>query len=50
MKTNYRIDWKAGMRLSDAIFNASDEFHIAQLMPLYTLMLRDGYGLSLIHI
>jgi hypothetical protein len=44
MKTNYRIDWKAGMRLSDAIFNASDEFHIAQLMPLYTLMLRDGYG------
>lgn len=44
MKTNYRIDWKAGMRLSDMIFNASDEFHIAQLMPLYALMLRDGYG------
>lgn len=44
MKTNYRIDWKAGMRLSDAIFSASDEFHIAQLIPLYTLMLRDGYG------
>lgn len=44
MKTNYRIDWKAGMRLSDAIFNAADEFHIAQLMPLYALMLREGYG------
>lgn len=44
MKTNYRINWKAGMRLSDAIFNASDEFHIAQLMPLYALMLREGYG------
>lgn len=44
MKTNYRIDWRAGMRLSDAIFNAADEFHIAQLMPLYALMLREGYG------
>lgn len=44
MKTSYRIDWKAGMRLSDVIFNAADEFHISQLMPLYTLMLRDGYG------
>lgn len=44
MKTNYRIDWKAGMRLSDAIFNASDEFHVSQLMPLYALMLREGYG------
>lgn len=44
MKTNYRIDWRAGMRLSDAIFNAADEFHIAQLIPLYTLMLREGYG------
>lgn len=44
MKTNYRIDWRAGMRLSDAIFNAADEFHITQLMPLYALMLREGYG------
>lgn len=44
MKSHYRIDWKAGMRLSDAIFNAADEFHIAQLKPLYALMLRDGYG------
>lgn len=44
MKANYRIDWKSGMRLSDAVFNASDEFHLSQLAPLYELMLRGGYG------
>lgn len=44
MRANYRINWKSGMRLSDAVFNASDEFHISQLLPLYGLMLRDGYG------
>lgn len=44
MKTKYRIDWKSGMRLSDAVFQASDEFHLAQQTPLYTLMLRGGYG------
>lgn len=32
------------MRLSDAVFNASDEFHISQLLPLYELMLKGGYG------
>lgn len=32
------------MRLSDAVFNAADEFHIDQLAPLYMLMLKDGYG------
>lgn len=44
MKANYRINWKSGMRLSDAVFNASDEFHLSQLAPLYELMLRGGYG------
>lgn len=32
------------MRLSDAVFRASDEFHLSQLAPLYELMLRGGYG------
>lgn len=44
MKANYRINWKSGMRLSDAVFKASDEFHLSQLAPLYELMLRGGYG------
>lgn len=32
------------MKLSDTVFNASDEFHAAQLRPLYRLMLKEGYG------
>lgn len=32
------------MRLSDAVFNASDEFHASQFQPLYELMLKGGYG------
>lgn len=32
------------MRLSDAIFRASDDFHLSQLAPLYELMLRGGFG------
>lgn len=32
------------MRLSDAVFNAADEFHISQLTPLYMLTLKNGYG------
>ncbi len=32
------------MRLSDAVFNASDEFHLSQFQPLYALMLKGGYG------
>lgn len=32
------------MRLSDAVFRASDEFHLSRLAPLYELMLRGGYG------
>ena len=32
------------MRLSDAVFKASDEFHLSQLAPLYELILRGGYG------
>lgn len=44
MRANYRIDWKSGMRLSDAVFNASDEYQIARFRPLYELMLSGGYG------
>ena len=36
------------MRLSDAVFRASDDFHLSQLAPLYELMLRGGYG-HLVH-
>lgn len=32
------------MRLSDAVFNAADEFHLSQLTPLYMFMLKNGYG------
>ncbi len=44
MSGNHRINWKSGMRLSDAVFNASDEFHLSQIAPLYELVLRGGYG------
>lgn len=32
------------MRLSDAVFNAADEYNEWQLRPLFELMLRGGYG------
>lgn len=32
------------MRLSDAVFNASDNYHESLLLPLYELMLKGGYG------
>lgn len=32
------------MRLSDAVFNAADEYHISRLVPLFMLMLKGGYG------
>ncbi len=44
MTGNHRINWRSGMRLSDAVFNASDEFHLSQIAPLYELLLRGGYG------
>ena len=44
MKKKYRVDWKSGMKLTDAVFTAADDFHEGQLEPLFALMLRDGYG------
>ena len=44
MKNKYRVDWKPGMKLTDAVFTAADDFHVGQLEPLFSLMLRDGYG------
>lgn len=44
MRAHYRVNWKSGMRLSDAVFSANDEFHLSQLTPLYELLLRGGYG------
>ena len=41
---NYRVNWQAGMRLTDDTFRAADEYHITQLYPLYALIAKSGYG------
>ena len=43
-KHHYRVNWQAGMRLTDETFRAADDFHISQLQPLYGLLTRSGYG------
>lgn len=45
MNNKYRVDWKAGMRLTDEIFRASDEFYVACLQPLYSVLVNGNYGL-----
>lgn len=45
MNNKYRVDWKAGMRLTDEIFRASDEFYAACLQPLYSVLVNGNYGL-----
>jgi len=45
-KNYYRVDWKAGMRLTDDTFRKADEFHISRLQPLYAIMARSGYGFT----
>lgn len=40
----YRVNWQAGMRLTDATFRAADEFHIQQAQPLLAMMVRESYG------
>lgn len=45
MKTKYKIDWQAGMRLTEAVFRASDDYFLSQLSPLYALFAQAGYGL-----
>ena len=43
-KNSYRVDWKAGMRLTDDTFRKADEFHISRLQPLYGVIASPGYG------
>lgn len=44
MINKYRIDWQAGMRLTDEIFRLADEFHISCLQPLYSALVNGDYG------
>lgn len=44
MNNKYRIDWQAGMRLTDEIFRSADEFHLSCLQPLYSVLVNSDYG------
>lgn len=44
MNNKYRIDWQAGMRLTDEIFRSADEFYISCLQPLYSVIVNGDYG------
>ena len=44
MMNRYRIDWQAGMRLTDEIFRSADEYHLSCLQPLYSLLVNGDYG------
>lgn len=45
MNTYYRIDWQGGMRLSDKVFRASDDYVASLFSHLFPLLARGGYGL-----
>lgn len=45
MNTYYRINWQGGMRLSDKIFRASDDYVASLFAHLFPLLARGGYGL-----
>lgn len=44
MNNKYRVDWQAGMRLTDEIFRSADEFHLSCLQPLYSVLVNSDYG------
>lgn len=44
MNNKYRIDWQAGMRLTDETFRSADEFYISCLQPLYSVLVNGDYG------
>lgn len=44
MNNKYRVDWQAGMRLTDEIFRSTDEFHLSCLQPLYSVLVNGDYG------
>lgn len=45
-KKHYRVNWQAGMRLTDATFRSADEYHISRLQPLYSVLTSSGYGFT----
>ena len=44
MNNKYRVNWQAGMRLTDATFRAADEYQIFRQQPIYALLATGGYG------
>jgi len=44
MNNKYRVDWQAGMRLTDEIFRSADEFHLSCLQPLYSVLVNGDSG------
>lgn len=44
MNNKYRVDWQAGMRLTDETFRSADEFHLSCLQPLYSVLVNGDYG------
>lgn len=45
MKNKYRVDWQAGMRLTDETFRMADEYYLSCLQPLYSVLVNGDYGL-----
>lgn len=45
MKIKYRVNWRSGMKLTDTVFKASDEFFLSQLNSQNSMMIHGGYGL-----
>lgn len=44
MNNKYRIDWQAGMRLTDETFRSADEYYLSCLQPLYSILVNGDYG------
>lgn len=44
MNNRYRVDWQAGMRLTDKIFRSADEYYLSCLQPLYSVLVNGDYG------
>ena len=44
MTNKYRIDWQAGMRLTDETFRSVDEYYLSCLQPLYAVLVGGDYG------
>lgn len=44
MNNKYRVNWQAGMRLTDATLRAADEYQIFRQQPIFALLATGGYG------